>query len=147
MLSLVDLIQKIFYNISWLSQFDIFTHSFFTRTKAIYIIKFIECIIYAVVLKKQVIYINYVPVWNPLISILARAGVKLGPITGSLDDIPTDISLAGRLLRGKLQKQLIRFTKVMLPNNQNYWTATPSVHAFLKDEKLETSNGYPFYRR
>ena len=96
--------------------------------------------------RKKTIYVNYVPLWNPLVAILARLGVVLGPLTGSVGITPLEPTWRDQFLRGFLQRKLALFTLWLLPKRRYYWAATPSVYEVMRFNGFENvGRGFPFY--
>jgi hypothetical protein len=117
----------------------------FRLNRSIYLIKFIQALYLKCCLKRNVLYLNYVPLWNPMISLLALSGVKLGPITGSVGVLSLNPTYSEIFLRRYVQNGLVALTLILLPKNQVYWAATPSVWERMKPKfNSACLNGYPF---
>lgn len=117
----------------------------FRLSRVIYLIKFIQALYLKCCRKRNVLYLNYVPLWNPMISLLALSGVRLGPITGSVGVLSLNPTYPEIFLRRYVQNALVALTLSFLPKNQVYWAATPSVWKRMKPKFNATClNGYPF---
>lgn len=98
-------------------------------------------------LQKNVIYLNYCPLWNPLVMGLSRVGVRLGPITGSYNIVPRGASLINILKRKYLLPLLSNLGSKSLNRDITYWSATPSVHSYLNSRDIKNFHGRPFLLR
>lgn len=105
-------------------------------------------LILTAILKKsfgnQVLYLNYCPLWNPFVMILARLDVKLGPITGSYNILPHQKSTPKSLVRRLVLPILYRAGRWALPRHKSHWVATPSVKDFLEELDFNATFGRPF---
>ncbi len=98
--------------------------------------------------RHRVVFLNYVPIWNFLNAILARCGVKLGPITGSVLVVPTRASLKERIIRLYLQRIFITLSEWLLPRRSFLWCATPSVFLRLQNSGLRNLGfGFPYLNK
>lgn len=107
-------------------------------------------ILVAILLKfrwKNVIYLNYCPLWNPLVMGLSRVGVILGPITGNHNIIPKDSNFINIFKRKHLLPFLSMLGANSLNRNIKYWSATPSVQSYLNSHGIENFHGRPFLLR
>lgn len=98
--------------------------------------------------RRRVVLLNYVPIWNFLNAILARCGVRLAPITGSVLVVPARASLMERFIRQYLQRVLITLSQWLLPRKQFFWCATPSVYLQLQHAGLQNLGfGFPYLNK
>jgi hypothetical protein len=107
-------------------------------------------ILVAIILKfrlQNVIYLNYCPLWNPLVMGLSRVGVILGPITGNHNIIPKDCNFINIFKRKYLLPFLCMLGAIALSRDIKYWSATPSVHSYLNSQGIENFHGRPFLLR
>lgn len=96
----------------------------------------------------RVVLLNYVPIWNFLIAVLARCGVRLAPITGSVLVVPARASLRERFIRLHLQRALITLSTWMIPRSQFLWCATPSVFLHFQHAGLQNLGfGFPYLNK
>jgi hypothetical protein len=96
----------------------------------------------------RVVLLNYVPIWNFLIAILARCGVRLAPITGSVLVLPARASFRERFIRLYLQRVLITVSEWLLPRRSFLWCATPSVFLQLQHAGLQNIGfGFPYLNK
>jgi glycosyltransferase involved in cell wall biosynthesis len=96
----------------------------------------------------RVVLLNYVPIWNFLNAILARCGVQLAPITGSVLIVSARASLRERFIRLYFQRALITLSAWLLPRRSFVWCATPSVFLQLQNAGLKNlAFGFPYLHK
>jgi hypothetical protein len=98
--------------------------------------------------RHRVVLLNYVPIWNFLNAVLARCGVRLAPITGSVFVVSARAGLRERLIRLYLQRVLVTLSEWLLPRKSYLWCATPSV--FLQLQHTGRQNlgfGFPYLNK
>ena len=93
----------------------------------------LHCIFFKILnSKSQVCFVNFCPIWNPLVAFAAHFGVILGPLTGAVQDF----SIIGRYVspgytRMYLLPMLARIFRFFLPSDMLYWTATSSGNLYI----------------
>jgi glycosyltransferase involved in cell wall biosynthesis len=88
-------------------------------------------------LGQRVVLLNYVPIWNFLNALLARMGVRLAAMTGSVLMLPAKANWRMRLQRLHVQKLLMVLTIRLLPKHYLMWCATPSVYQALQQADVQ----------
>lgn len=83
---------------------------------------------------EKVYFINYAPLWAWWLGILERAGVIIGPITGSIDAKVFKKNTASLIKRGVLQKMMCWLHLLILDKSRFKWAATKSVQQYLKSK-------------
>lgn len=146
--SLIDLIQArfdiIIYNDLIVRQLCV-VPVFRDRVLPIYL--FIVCLMLRLY-RRRVILLNYVPIWNFLNAILARCGVHLAPITGSVFIVPARASRRELIKRRYVQRILVALSGWLLPRDKFIWCATHSVYQQLNQAGFSKIGlGIPYLSR
>ncbi len=123
----------------------IFKAAIFKR-RFVHLYGFFVALFLTVFSSRKTVYLNYTPLWNPLVALLCRFGVTLGPITGSIGILPVEPTFGDRFLRGVFQRVLVWISLRVLPRDRYYWAATPSVFRAMESDGYKNLNfGFPFY--
>lgn len=94
------------------------------------------------ILRKNVILINYCPIWNPFIFLLNRFGLRIGPITGNY-------KIYTKNTFGRIKNLIIIFLAnlsfFIMSKKNFYWISPPNVYIFLKNRNINCMQALPFY--
>ena len=86
---------------------------------------------------EKVYFINYAPLWAWWLGFLDRAGVIIGPITGSISAVPLKKDLMSLFVRVWMQKLMCGLHISILDKKKFKWAATKSVEKFLRSNGLQ----------
>lgn len=92
-------------------------------------------------MKRNVLLINYVPIWNPLIFILTNFGLKIGPITGNYNVLCTTKK---QKIKNYIIISLSSLSLKFLNKKSYYWVSTKKIENFLSHNGVRCQQAYPF---
>lgn len=119
---------------------DILCKTCFTKDRVLpfYIL---VVIFFFLLMRKNVLLVNYVPVWNPLIFILTRFGLKIGPVTGNYNILCFN---KRQRIKNYLIVILSRISIKFINKKKFYWVSTKNVESFLRNNNVICEQAFPF---